>query len=82
MLYIKKSESFLCHIDYYQDYYKDITKGADLTLIFMDELNEVTSSMSYYYRITDKKTTIFIKRQVLLLCHIWFVMFQCYTVRP
>ena len=61
---------------------KDITKGADLTIVFMDELNEETWSMSYYYYIADKKTTIFINRPVLLLCHIWFVMFQCYTVRP
>ena len=60
---------------------KDITKGADLTIVVMDELNEETWSMSYYYYIADKKTTIFINRPVLLLCHIWFVMFQCYTVR-
>ena len=45
---------------------KDITKGADLTLVFMDELNEETWSMSYWYYIADKKTTIFIKRPFLL----------------
>ena len=65
MLYIKKSESFLCHIDYYQDYYKDITKGADLTLVFMDELNEETPSMSYIHGMADNKTTILIKRDAL-----------------
>ena len=58
---------------------KDITKGADLTLVFMEELNEETWSMSYWYYIADKKTTIFIKRPVLL---VMVVMFQCYTVRP
>ena len=57
---------------------KDITKGADLTLVFMEELNEETWSMSYWYYIADKKTTIFIKRPVLL---VMVVMFQCYTVR-
>ena len=56
-----------------------ITKGADLTLIFVDELNEETLFMSNNYKIADKKTTIFIKRPVLL---VMVVMFQCYTVRP
>ena len=61
---------------------KDITKGADLTLVFMDDLNEETLAMSYYYKIADKKTTILIKRPVLLLCHIWFLTFQFCAVRP
>ena len=66
MLHIyKKSESFLCHIDYFQDYHKDITKGADLTLVYMDELDEETPSISYYNKMADKKTTILIKRDAL-----------------
>jgi predicted Zn-dependent protease len=44
---------------------KDITKGADLTLVFMDELNKETMAMSYYYKMADKKTTILIKREAL-----------------
>ena len=44
---------------------KDITKGADLTLVFMDELNEETMVMSYYYKMADKKTTILIKSDAL-----------------
>ena len=44
---------------------KDITTGADLTLVFMDELNVGTMAMSYYYRMADKKTTILIKRDAL-----------------
>ena len=43
-----------------------ITKGADLTLVFIDELNEETFFMSNHYKIADKKTTIFIKRPFLL----------------
>ena len=62
MLYIKKNLNISLFL-------KDITMGADLTLVFMDELNEVTESMSYYYKIAEKKTTILIKRPVLLLCH-------------
>ena len=42
-----------------------ITKGADLTLIFVDELNEETLFMSNNYKIADKKTTILIKRDAL-----------------
>jgi hypothetical protein len=74
MLYIKKSYFFL--------FLKDITNGADLTLVFIDDLNEETLAMSYYYKIVDKKTTILLKRPVLLPSHIWFLMFQCCTVRP
>ena len=44
---------------------KDITKGADLTLVFMDELNEATMAMNYYYKMADKKTTILIKKDTL-----------------
>ena len=49
---------------------KDITKGADLTLVFMDELNEETLSMSYYYKMADKNTTILIKRDALFATEI------------
>ena len=44
---------------------KDITEGADLTLVFMDELNEETNAMSYDYEMADNKTTILIKRDAL-----------------
>ena len=60
---------------------QDITKGADLTLLFVDQLNEETDALSYRYRIAEKKTTIIFKRPVLLLCRIRFVIFQCYTVK-
>ena len=58
MLYIKK-------ILIISLFLKDITKGADLTLVFMDELNEETMAMNYYYKMADKKTTILIKRDTL-----------------
>ena len=58
MLYIKKIKIISLFL-------KDITKGADLTLVFMDELNEETMVMSYYYKMADKKTTILIKKDTL-----------------
>ena len=58
MLYIKK----ILIISLFS---KDITEGADLTLVFMDALNEETLSMSYYYKMADKNTTILIKRDAL-----------------
>ena len=36
-----------------------------MTLVYMDELNEETPSMSYYNKMADKKTTILIKRDAL-----------------
>ena len=36
-----------------------------MTLVFMDELNEETPSMSYHYRMANKQTTILIKRDAL-----------------
>ena len=48
---------------------QDITKGADLTLLFVDQLNEETMALRYNYKIAEKMTTILIKRPVLLLCH-------------
>ena len=36
-----------------------------MTLVFMDELNEETPSMSYTYKMADNKTTILIKRDAL-----------------
>ena len=63
MLYIKK----ILIISLFS---KDITEGADLTLVFMDELNEETPSMSYYYRMADKQTTILIKRDALFATEI------------
>ena len=50
-----------------------ITKGADLTLVFMDELNEETLGMSYYYKMADKKTTILIKRDAYLFILVFIV---------
>ena len=44
---------------------KDITEGADLTLVFMDKLNEETNAMSYDYEMADNKTTILIKSDAL-----------------
>ena len=58
MLYIKK----ILIISLFS---KDITEGADLTLVFMDELNEETNAMSYDYEMTDNRTTILIKRDAL-----------------
>ena len=58
MLYIKK----ILIISLFS---KDITEGADLTLVFMDELNEETPSMSYIHGMADNKTTILIKRDAL-----------------
>ena len=52
---------------------KDTTRGADLTLVFINELNDENLGMSYYYRIFEEKTTIFIKRPVLFRCQLWFV---------
>ena len=36
-----------------------------MTLVFMDELNEETPSMSYIHGMADNKTTILIKRDAL-----------------
>ena len=36
-----------------------------MTLVFMDELDEETPSMSYHYQMADNKTTILIKRDAL-----------------
>ena len=58
MLYIKK----ILIISLFS---KDITEGADLTLVFMDELNDETNAMSYDYEMADNKTTILIKRDAL-----------------
>ena len=41
-----------------------------MTLVFIDELNEETLSMSYYYKMADKKTTILIKREALFATEI------------
>ena len=51
--------------DYYVSYNKDITKGADLTLVFLDELNEETLTMSYHYKMADNKTTVLIRGDAL-----------------
>ena len=66
MLYIKKN----LHISLFLT---GITKGADLTLVFMDELNEETLGMSYYYKMADKKTTILIKRDAYLFILVFIV---------
>ena len=47
------------------NYTKDITKGADLTLIFLDELDEEHLTMSIFYKMADNKTTILIRGDAL-----------------
>ena len=36
-----------------------------MTLVFMDELDEETMAMSYYYKVADNKTTILIRGDAL-----------------
>ena len=44
---------------------KDVKESADLTLVFVDNLNENTLGLSYYYQIAEGKTVILMKNEAL-----------------